>query len=556
MTGRKQTLINVLFIALLAGLAMGSSFFYGITTGNDFHQHFQFATSIHNSIISGEIYPSFVAAPNYGLGDVALRFYPPLGYYVLSLIYIAAGNWYVAALSTFWLVFFVGGVGVYLLASEEFSPQQSLLAAALYIFAPYHLNEIYNNFLFAEFVATAVLPFCFLYITRICKGGGSSSVLGLSVSYGLLILSHLPMTILGSIAFVVYAFFVLRKDNFRKSLGGLTIAVGAGLVLSAFYWVRLIREMAWVKHSSPEYFTDNFDFGRNFLLKPANWLNFHDDVLALWFADLMLVAVVAVAIPSVILMIRDRRTLPRFTMAAGALFFLSVFMTTPLSGFIWWIFPFLQKVQFPWRWLAIVSVAGAVFASGGIIWIADAMKKSKNLALPVGLGAVLVIFVFMAAFVIKQAVYVPAGQFEVGMATAAHNPSYEGWWPVWAKVPALSQKEKVVIPGRETKIESWLPLERQFTVAPGEPSPASIGTFYYPHWQATVNDSAVEVLPNDNGLLSLSVPAEGSTVRLSFREPVVNRAAFFISAIGWIIVFFGIFILAAANFKNRNIKQL
>lgn len=556
MTGRKQTLVNVIFIALLAGLAMGSSFIYGITTGNDFHQHFQFAASIHDSLISGEIYPSFVATPNYGLGDIALRFYPPFGYYILSLAYIALGNWYVAALATFWLVFFVGGVGVYLLAREEFSPQQSLLAAAVYIFVPYHLNEIYNNFLFAEFVATAVLPFCFLYITRVCRGGGYTSVIGLSVSYALLILSHLPLTVIGSLAFIVYACLLLRRENLVKNLAGLAAAVGAGLILSSFYWVRMVREMGWIKHSSAEYFADTFDFGRNFLFKPANWLNFQDDVLALWFADLMLAAVLILAVPSAVYLIKNRRTVSAFTMASAVLFFLSVFMTTPLSGFIWKLLPFLQKVQFPWRWMAIVSVTGAVFTSVGIIRMAEAMTKSKNPALPLGLGTILVAFVFMAAFVIKQAVYVPASDFHKQMATVLEDPSYEGWWPIWAKMAALSQKEKVVIPGRDTMIESWLPTERRFTIAPGESGTASVGTFYYPHWTALVNNLPADLSPGADGLISVLVPAEESRIRLIFKEPRINRAAFYLSAIGWIIMLSGIIILAAVNLKKQNIKEL
>lgn len=556
MTGRKQTLFNVIFIALLAGLAMASSFIYGITTGNDFHQHFQFAVSIHDSIVSGEIYPSFVSSPNYGLGDIALRFYPPFGYYILSFVYIVVGNWYAAALATFWLVFFIGGVGLYLLAREEFSPQQSLLAAAVYIFVPYHLNEIYNNFLFAEFVATAVLPFCFLYVTRICRGSGFTSVIGLSASYALLILSHLPLTVIGSLAFAVYACLLLRKDNLLKSLVKLAASVGAGLILSSFYWVRMVREMSWIKHSSAEYFADTFDFGRNFLFKPANWVNFQDDVLALWFADLMLVAILILAIPSTVFLIKNRRTVSAFTRAVAVLFFLSVFMTIPLSGFIWKLLPFLQKVQFPWRWMAIVSVTGAVFASVGIIWMAGAMKKSKNPALPVALGAILVVFVFMAAFVIKQAVYVPADDFHKQLATVAEDPSYEGWWPVWAKMSALSQKEKVVIPGRDAAIESWSPTERRFTIAPGESGTASVGTFYYPHWQASINDAPTEVSPSAEGLVSIFVPAEGSRIRLTFKEPGINRAAFCVSAVGWIIALLGIILLAAVNYKKQNIREL
>jgi 4-amino-4-deoxy-L-arabinose transferase-like glycosyltransferase len=448
-------------IALLAAAAMGMSFYYGITTGNDFYQHFQFAQSIRDSIVSGEIYPSFSASPNFGLGDIALRFYPPLGYYLLAFAFLISGSWYYAGQAVFWLVFFAGGLGVYLLAREEFSAEHSLLAAGLYIFVPYHLNEIYNNFLFAEFVATAVLPFCFLYITRICRGGGIGPVLGLGVSYALLVLSHLPLTVLGSIAFLLYGLLLLKKENMVRQLFALSGSVFIGLVLSSFYWVRMVREMEWVKHSQAAYFADTFSFGRNFLLKPTNWTNFQDDVLSLWFADMMLAAVVLLVVPTIVQFIRDRGSLSKATKALGALFLFSVFMTTPLSGFLWSLLPFLQKVQFPWRWMAIISVTGAVFAVPGIVSAAEAMKRSRNVLIPAGLGLVLLGFAFMAAFVVKQAVFVPKDDFEKQSASIGGSPSYEGWWPVWAQTPALARKEGVTVPGRQWSIEYWNPADRR-----------------------------------------------------------------------------------------------
>lgn len=538
MTGpkSKQFLVNLLFIALLAGLAMASSFYRGITTGNDFRQHFQFAATVHGSLVSGEVYPGFAAAPNYGLGDVALRFYPPFSYYLLSVIYIVSGNWYIAALAAFWLVFFMGGVGAYLLAREEFPPNQSLLAAAIYIFAPYHLNEIYNNFLLAEFIATAVLPFCFLYITRVSRVGGWQNAAGLAVSYALLILSHLPLTIIGSCAFVVYAAFLLEKEKLGRKVFDLSVSAAAGLLLSSFYWVRMVRELDWVKHSAPAYFTENFAFSQNFLLKPSNWTNFSDDILNLWLADLMLVAMLAICIPSAALLFKNRSRQPKFTKAIPAVFFLAVFMTTPLSAPLWHYLTFLQKVQFPWRWMAIISLFGAVFASAGISKAAEAMKENKNLLLPVSLGSVLLVFIFMAAFIIKQASYVTPADFRAQIANIAEVPSYEGWWPVWAKESALANKERVSAVGRDLNIESWAATERKFTVGTGDAAPARIGTFYYPYWKAAVNNSPVGLSPDADGLISIPLPAETAAVRLYFEEPLINRAAFYASAAAWVIL--------------------
>src|SRR6476469_4173101 len=179
----KPYFLHIALIGTFAVLAMGSEFYNGVTSGNDFAQHFQFAHTIHHSIITGEIYPSWADNLNQGYGDAAIRFYPPLAYYALAFSFLLTNDWYSASLLTFFLIFWIGGTGVCLWAREEFSGSQSLLAAALFIFAPYHVNQIYNNFLYAEFAASAVIPFCFLFVTRVCRRGKIGDVLGLSVSF-------------------------------------------------------------------------------------------------------------------------------------------------------------------------------------------------------------------------------------------------------------------------------------------------------------------------------------------------------------------------------------
>jgi hypothetical protein len=114
----KQIVSHLSLIAFFALAAMSSSFYFGITSGNDLFQHFQFAFTIQDTIASGEIYPSVAGTVNHGFGDVALRFYLALAYYVLSVFYFVARDWYFASLAASFFVFFVGGAGAYFLARE------------------------------------------------------------------------------------------------------------------------------------------------------------------------------------------------------------------------------------------------------------------------------------------------------------------------------------------------------------------------------------------------------------------------------------------------------
>ncbi len=533
----KQFAFHILLIAVFAFGAMSSIIFNGVTSGNDSTQHYQFAQSIHHSIVTHEFYPSFAELPNHGFGDVGLRFYPPLSYYVLAIVYIFVQDWYFSAMTAFFLIFLVGGIGIYLWAKEELSPQQAIIAAAIYTFAPYHLNQIYNNFLFAEFSATAIIPFCFLFLTRVCRKNNKFDVLGLAVFYAFLILTHLPLTIISSLTLGIYGLLLLRKETFLRVAAKLFIAVGTALTLSSFYWLRMVSELDWVKHASPQYSSNIWDYRINFLLKPENILNFQTDVLCLWLADIMLLAILFVSLPSVILLLRKQLIASKFVTAVGIVLCVAVFMTTPLSSIVWDNLTFLQKTQFPWRWLAIISAFGAIFASIGINCAAEKMKESNNIFLPIGLGSVLLIFIFTSAFIIKCALYHPREEFNQQMTAIATAESCDCWWTTWANRSAFSQTEKVVAGTRQIEIQNRAATEKKFTIASGQPEITTVAIFYYPHWKMTINNQPIEISPTENGLISFPVPAEKSEINIYFQEPDFIRFAFYLSALSWMTDF-------------------
>src|SRR4029079_17587291 len=99
----------------------------------------------------------------------------------------------------------VGALGVYLWAREFGSSQIAMLAGILYSLAPYRLNQFFQATLLAEFAGAAVLPFAFAFSFRVCRHGGKKNIAGLAASYALLVLTHLPLAVIGPIPLGVYA---------------------------------------------------------------------------------------------------------------------------------------------------------------------------------------------------------------------------------------------------------------------------------------------------------------------------------------------------------------
>jgi hypothetical protein len=371
----------------------------------------------------------------------------------------------------------------------------------------------------------------------------------LGVAYALLILTHLPLTVITSIALAVYALLLVGSAAFWSSLAKLAAGAGSGLVLSGFYWSRMITEMSWVKHSAESYSSSIWGYKSNFLLDPQNLIDFQDDFKNLWFADLMLLSMIAISIPTVIYLVKRRAEQSRFVWAAAATMLFAVLMTTRISQPIWDNLSFLQKVQFPWRWMGVVSAFGAIVASIGIYESSKALK-SKNILLPIGLGLSLLVFAFTSAFVIKGAVYNPRNEFNRSIESSRGNLTFDGWWPIWAKDSAFRQTNKVTAGNRTAQIEKWTATEKKFDLAAGDAATGELAVLYYPHWKAKLNGQPAAVSSSENGLISLPFPADHVDVELTFEEPWFIVAAFWTSGLAWLAVAV-LLVLSGVRFRRR-----
>ena len=546
---------HFILIGAFAIIAMMPSYFGGVPVANDQEQHYQFAWTIYDSVRAGDVYPSLSGETNHQYGDYGLRFYPPLTYYALSLVYFVVQDWYFTSLIAFTLVFLLGSIGIYLWARDELGPTQALIAALIYTLAPYHLNQIYNNFLLAEFFATAIIPFCFLFLTRLCRNGRWVNVVGLTIAYATLILTHLPLTILCSLAMGLYALLLLRKTDLVTTMVKLAISVLSALVMTSFYWSRWLPELQWIKHSTSKYFATTWDYSSNFLLRPSHFTNFADDASNLWFADAMLLVMLLTSLPTLIYLATRKLAMSRFMKAIAIVSAFAIIMTTPVSSFVWDNVSFLQKMQFPSRWLVVVSAFVSVFASAGIAKAAEAVNAGRHVLITVGLGIVLAIFFFAAVFVPKGAFFKPRGQLNQEMATISESEGCECWWPIWAERSAFSQTDKVVAMGRNVDISKWSAPDKRFKIDPGNAGIATIHAFYYPRWQAYVNGAPAEVNPTESGTISIAIPPESADVELKFREAPYLKGANNASISAWLIVFAFSVILLLKSRRTANLQN-
>lgn len=517
---------------------------FGIPSGNDLPQHFQFAQTYYDALLNGDGFPNWSASDNSGYGGIGIRFYPPLAYYVLAFARILVGNWFDAAwlTCTFWMI--LGCVGVYYWARWWLSPKESAIAAVFYAIAPYHLSQIYSfSFFYADFAAAGVLPFCFAYLIRVLEREKKSDIVGLATAYAALVLTHLPMTLIGSLGMAVFAVPLLRKEKIFHQTVKASIAIILGLLASSFYWYRMLSEMSWLNHATERYSSGHYYFANRFfpLYFHAIASDFKDNFVG---SDIIsALCLLFLATPIVYLFYRKRKDAEnsrashifRSVLPLGLFAF---FMVTPLSFPVWKILSPLQKIQFPMRWMAIVAMCGAVVTAAAVHYLLKGNFLKQRVWSYASVIFLLLFLLLNFVYVWHPSAFVPIvrEKFESDMRELPERQNYIFWWSVWSKPEALRVKEKVLAENRKATITDWKPEERIFTVADGKATKARIATFYYPRWQAEVNGKAVNVEMDENGVMLIPVPAEKSTVRVFFQEPSAIRIASIFSIVAWLFI--------------------
>jgi 6-pyruvoyl-tetrahydropterin synthase related domain len=506
---------------------------WGIPTGADLFNHYRFALPFYESIRSGHFYAGWLAESNAGYGDPRFRFYPPGLYYMLAAARVVTG-WYTASILTFGALSIVGGLGLFFWARNFCSPRVAMWAGIAYTVAPYHLNQLYQASFLSEYAACSLLPFAFAFADRICKRHKARDIAGFAAAYGLLILTHVPMAVIGSLALFVYAALLLRRESLWRSLISLTVAGSLGLLASACFWTTVLAELSWIKSGSvsPNLY---YDYRVNFLFSPWAIINRNT-----WYAGLLGVVVIGSLAPALILI--NRRFFSRSSdRSLKAVFFLtltSILMTTDLSRPVWAMLPKLQQVQFPWRWLGITSMSGCIFLAVAVPGWLQRMKIGFRRRDVVAIAGLLLAFWFVTDRVLWNCEYYRRAELNALLPEIRGAVSFKDWLPIWAQDVTQLKKmtSNVEAESRTVTIDSWEPQLRKFHIESGPATEARIHTYYYPLWTATSKGKQLATHPSKDGAILIAIPASQTDVTLEFREPRRVEVARFATLFGWILI--------------------
>ncbi len=492
---------------------------WGIPSNIDLTNHFRFALPFYDAIVAGDPYPGWLAESNGGYGDPSFRFYPPALYYALAGARFVIGNWYGATLVVFVMISIAGGVGMYFWSRSILSSSSASWAAFFYALAPYHLNQLYQATLLAEWAGSAVLPFVFGFVDRVCERGRRRDVAGLAATYGLLLFTHLPLAVIGSMALLVYSLVKVRE---LRKLAKLAVGGALGLSVSAIYWVTMVSEVGWIGVNNLQR-DSSVDYRVNFLLSTLS-----PDNLNVWWMNIIALMTLMLFAPALLLL--KNRVANKTPVVALTLF--ALFMALPLSRPVWMLLKPLQETQFPWRWLMLISMGGSILAAAGLPMLSNGVRAKRMLVL----GAMAIAVAFTVSHVVREAQYFPPQKFETMVTDVRGSSCVNYWYPIWARTDARKMSTEVEGNGRTVTVNSWNPEHRKFSVTAGPATEARVRTFYYPHWTATTEAGILPTRPDKDGALLISLPQNATSVELDFREPRKTKISTMSSLSGLIII--------------------
>ena len=548
----------ILLVAFFGVLAMLAVFVWGFPVGADLDNHFRFALPLYDEIAQGNYFPGWLAESNNGFGDPRFRFYPPILYYLLCFFKFLVGDWFWASVLVFTLFSIIGALGIYFWTRRNFTNKTAIIAALLFAFVPYHLTQFYQASLLAEFAATALFPFAFLFVEKLMTERREnlrqsfSDIAALAAVYSLIITIHLPSTVLISFTLGIYALLLTDWKTNKRGLILCAAAILLGLLSSSWFWVKMISELGLIqageKVGSPYY-----DYRNNFVFSPFAPAN-----LNTFYGSLVAALTLGIFLPSIIIWRKiigrhedflknfaaDKKIISRRLLAILMIAFLSFFMTTDLSRPIWAIVPKLKDIQFPFRWLTITSVVICPLVAFSLqIWREKLTpKKFRAVYLPV-----LLIFLFTIFYTVESQVieseFISHEEFNSRVEKVRGGRSFNDWLPRNAKeLKDLTPLSGNIEAGtRQISVIEWQTHRRIFKVEKGAATAARLRTYFYLFWQAfAVSDAQkipLQTSQAEDGTLLVAIPAEETTVEVVFTEPPRTRISQIIAALGWTITF-------------------
>lgn len=533
-------------IILLAGVIITIPLnFHGLFTSHDFNIHFKWSYLFAEQLISGELYPRWLAKDFSGYGSPVFFYYGPVPFYFSSFFYFLFHK-----ISTLWIPITLAasfsiissGLSSYLWFKSFSTSRASLIGAIVYMLMPYHLGiDLYTRFAYAECWSFVWMPLILLFTDKITKGKSLTGVIGITASLGLLLMTHLPSALI----FLPFPLLYLLYFSKKRRIWVLILAYIMAFLISAIYWAPAVTYQKYANFSALlEYaWQDNLLF--------YNPENIEGSVRLWYYLNFSTLLILIVALIFLFQIKKYAKSYKKGYIFYGAMIIISFLMVTPLSIPVWLIFKPLQIIGFPWRFLSVFSLfftailafylslrekditfnnsqkrpiinftyfVGVLILATNLMFVYDKIFESKALVENIDIH-------FLRDELIKEfkpAEHVPAN-ISIENLRSIPNSKLLDVVEGYCEITILDIQPRLI--KFDVNSNSYL-------------SKIRINQFSFPGWKLAGDNKLNAKIKTENGLLYLIVPEGRHSIKLVLGRLTIEHYSIIISAITFIILLF------------------